>query len=166
MPAAATKSLEDVLPEATATNIAKLTKERARQITRLGYTAEHDQEHAPRDWAYFITRELEAIGLDTPAENAQAVLVKVGALALAALDALPEHDKLMAQREELARQRQAAIEAEHTAKQQELRKARDEAAKASADRVHEARSRVTVLEHRVTELEAELQQVKRRRGAA
>lgn len=63
-----------------------ISAERMKQLKSWSY--EHDDEHSIEDWAYFINERTEALSLGVTKKKAHKLLVEIGALAVAALEAL------------------------------------------------------------------------------
>jgi hypothetical protein len=103
----------------------RVLKERHRQISSLGWDSEHDAQHTPADWAYLIRRQLEGIGADTtPIEGVYRVFDKVAALALAALDALPDHSEYRRNLAAAELEAQVAIDREQMARREQQQRDR------------------------------------------
>lgn len=72
----------------------KIQAERQKQTEKRGYTRRHDAEHSSADWALILAHEvgcLSDIALNYRASAALIqALVKIAAVAHAALEALPE----------------------------------------------------------------------------
>lgn len=63
--------------------------ERQRQIESLGYTAEHDDQHSPVEFASMIANYLEEIDAELGGRDAGRLnFVKIGALAMAAIESI------------------------------------------------------------------------------
>lgn len=107
-----------------------IATERARQL-REGYDAEHDQQHAMFDFAYLIGKRLERVGIDIAPADATKLMRQIGALAAAAIDAIPLHEAYLQRQEEMERQRQAGVYAQQVSaseqRRQEMQRLADEA---------------------------------------
>jgi hypothetical protein len=63
-----------------------LVTERLHQLDQWSY--EHDDAHSMEDWAYFINERTEALSLGLSSKKARKTLIEIGALSLAALEAM------------------------------------------------------------------------------